>query len=166
MKGEKDSTVRRVLGRWIAIFYSVFVIYAMATLRVQELQMLGIFLSFTLALAFIHYPLVPGKPDSKPFILIDLFLAALSFTVGIYIFIDYWDFIFRVGIPTPWDTRLSFITVILVLEATRRVVGWPLLIIAFVILGSAAYELLSYSLNQEMDNTLDKKYYVIRKQMK
>ncbi len=131
MKGEKGSTVRRVLGRWIAIFYSAFVIYAMATLRVQELQMLGLFLSFTLALAFIHYPLAPGKPNSKPFILIDLFLAALSFAVGVYIFVDYWDFIFRVGIPTAWDTRLSFVTVILVLEATRRVVGWPLLIIAF-----------------------------------
>jgi TRAP transporter 4TM/12TM fusion protein len=103
----------------------------MATLRVQELQMLGVFLSFTLALAFIHYPLAAGKPDSKPFILIDLLLAALSFAVGVYIFVDYWDFIFRVGIPTAWDTRLSFVTLILVLEATRRVVGWPLLIIAF-----------------------------------
>jgi TRAP transporter 4TM/12TM fusion protein len=134
MKGEMDSRVRRVLGRWIAIFYSVFVIYAMATLRVQELQMLGIFLSFTLALAFVQYPLLPGNPGSKPFLLIDLFLAAVSFTVGIYIFIDYWDFIFRVGIPTSWDTRLSFITLILVLEATRRVVGWPLLVIAFLFL--------------------------------
>jgi TRAP transporter 4TM/12TM fusion protein len=134
MKGEMDSGVRKVLSRWIAIFYSVFVIYAMATLRVQELQMLGIFLSFTLALAFVQYPLLPGNPGSKPFLLIDLFLAAVSFVVGIYIFVDYWDFIFRVGIPTSWDTRLSFITVILVLEATRRVVGWPLLIIAFLFL--------------------------------
>jgi TRAP transporter 4TM/12TM fusion protein len=134
MKGEMDSGVRRVLGRWIAIFYSLFVIYAMATLQVQELQMLGIFLSFTLALAFVQYPLLPGNPGSKPFLLIDLFLAAVSFVVGIYIFIDYWDFIFRVGIPTSWDTRLSFITVILVLEATRRVAGWPLLVIAFLFL--------------------------------
>lgn len=39
----------------------------------------------------------------------------------------------------------------------NRLTAWyvGLLIIAFAILGSAAYELLSYSLNQEMDNTLE-----------
>ena len=64
MKDEKEaeggrSAFRSSLARWLAICFSAFVIYAMATLAVQELQMLSVFLSFSLALAFIHYPLNP-----------------------------------------------------------------------------------------------------------
>ena len=131
---EDQSGLRSVLGKWVAILFSVFVIYSMATLRIQELKQLSIFLGFAMALAFIRYPLHPKKPDSKPFIVIDLILAALSFSLGIYIWIDYWEFIFRVGIPTRLDILFSILAVILVFEATRRAVGWPLLIIALVFL--------------------------------
>jgi TRAP transporter 4TM/12TM fusion protein len=134
MQGEGDtkenrSRLRSIVGRWIAIAFSVFAIYSMATLRIQELQQLSFFLGFALALAFIHYPLHPGRPDFKPFIVIDFILAGLSFSLGFYILYDYWEFIFRVGIPTKWDIAFSFLALVLVLEATRRAVGWPLLII-------------------------------------
>jgi len=131
---ESQSAVRSVVEKWLAISFSVFVIYSMATLRVQELQQLSIFLGFSLALAFIHYPLHPKKPASKPFLLIDFILVLLSFSLGVYICVDYWEFIFRVGIPTKWDITFSFLALFLVLEATRRAVGWPLLIIVLAFL--------------------------------
>jgi len=131
---EMRSQVRSILGRWIAISFSVFVIYSMITLKVQELQLLALFLSFTLALAFIRYPLHPGRSDYKPFLLIDLLLVVLSFLVGLYILVEYWDFIERVGIPTQWDIAFSFAALFLILEATRRTVGLPLLIIVLVFL--------------------------------
>ena len=131
---EKRSQVRSILGRWIAISLSVFTIYAMITLRVQELQLLAIFLSLTLALTFIHFPLHPKRPDHWPFLCIDLILSVLSFLIGLYILIEYWDFIERVGIPTQWDITCSFMALFLILEATRRAVGWPLLIIVLVFL--------------------------------
>jgi TRAP-type uncharacterized transport system fused permease subunit len=131
---EKRSQVRSILGRWIAISLSVFTIYAMITLRVQELQLLAIFLSLTLALTFIHFPLHPKRPDHWPFLCIDLILSVLSFLIGLYILIEYWDFIERVGIPTQGDMVCSFIALFLILEATRRAVGWPLLIIVLVFL--------------------------------
>ena len=131
---EKRSQVRSILGRWIAISLSVFTIYAMITLRVQELQLLAIFLSLTLALTFIHFPLHPKRPDDRPFLCIDLILSVLSFLIGLYILIEYWDFIERVGIPTQWDITCSFMALFLILEATRRAVGWPLLIIVLVFL--------------------------------
>jgi TRAP transporter 4TM/12TM fusion protein len=131
---ENPSGLRSAVGKWVAIFFSVFVIYSMATLRIQELIQLSIFLGFAMALAFIRYPLQPKKPNSKPYLVVDLILAALSFSLGIYIWIDYWDFIFRVGIPTKLDILFSILAVILVLEATRRAVGMALLIIALVFL--------------------------------
>jgi TRAP transporter 4TM/12TM fusion protein len=131
---EIGSRIRSVLGKWIAISFSVFVIYSMATLEIQELKLLALFLSFTLALAFIHYPLHPRRSNYKPFILIDLILAGLSFLVGLYILVEYWDFIERVGMPTQWDIVLGFVALFLILEATRRTVGWSLLIIVLVFL--------------------------------
>jgi TRAP transporter 4TM/12TM fusion protein len=131
---EDQSGLRSVLGKWVAVFFSAFVIYSMATLRIQELQQLSFFLGFAMALAFIRNPLHPKKPNSKIYILVDLILAALSFSLGVYIWIDYWEFIFRVGIPTRLDILFSIVAVILVLEATRRTVGLPLLIIALVFL--------------------------------
>jgi TRAP transporter 4TM/12TM fusion protein len=130
----KRSRVRSFLGRWIAISLSVFTIYSMVTLRVQELQLLAVFLSFTLALSFIHFPFSPKRPDYRPFLWIDLILSALSFLIGVYILVEYWDFIERVGLPTQWDIVCSFVALFLILEATRRAVGWPLLIIVLAFL--------------------------------
>ncbi|MBW2303995.1 MAG: TRAP transporter permease [Deltaproteobacteria bacterium] len=132
-----EGRVRRArnnISRWLAIAFSCFVIYSMATLRIQEMQQLSIFLAFTLALCFLHHPLHSKKGDSLLLFLCDIILALLSFAIAAYICIDYWDFIFRVGIPTRWDIILGAAAIILVFEGTRRSVGWPLLIIAFVFL--------------------------------
>jgi len=128
---ESQSKIRSIVGRWLAICCSVFVIYTMATLSLQELQLLALFLAFSLAVAFVHYPLNPQKPGFLPFVVIDLILAALSFSFAIYIYFDYWEFIFRVGSPTNWDLFFGIVCIVLIFEATRRVVGLPLLIIAF-----------------------------------
>jgi TRAP transporter 4TM/12TM fusion protein len=126
------SAIRDFLGRWVGIGFSTFVIYSMMTLSFHEMQQLSIFLSFTLALVFIRYPLNRRVPDSVPFLIIDLVLALLAASFSIYIVIDYWQFIFRVGIPTKFDVAFSCIAVVLVFEATRRTVGWALLIIAMI----------------------------------
>ena len=132
--GETRSVIRAVLGKWIAVCLSVFVIYSMATIAIQEMKQFSLFLAFTLALTFIHHPLQPKKPDSKGFLVIDIVLALLSFSIAAYIWIDYWEFIFRVGIPTHLDIFFSIVAILLVFEATRRTVGWALLIIAFIFL--------------------------------
>ena len=131
---ENPSQFRSTVGTWIAIAFSIFVIISMATLRMHELQQLSFFLGFALALAFIHYPLHPQKPNSKPLIVIDLILVGLSFSLGFYILSDFIDFVERVGIPTKWDIVFSYVALGLVLEATRRAVGWALLIIVLVFL--------------------------------
>ena len=128
------STIRSVVGKWTAVVCSIFVIYTMATLNLQELQLLSLFLAFSLAIIFVRYPLSPKRPKVALFLAIDLILAVLSFSFAIYIYFDYWNFIFRVGDPTQWDLIFGVICILLALEATRRVVGLPLLIIALVFL--------------------------------
>lgn len=132
--GPQKILLRKRIEKWMAALFSAFVIYSMATLRVQELQQLSIFLGFSLALAFLHYPLNPRKPDSGLFLGIDLFLGALSFAVALYVCIDYWDFIFRVGVPVLWDMVFGAVLILLVFEGTRRAAGLALVIIAAIFL--------------------------------
>jgi len=103
-------------------------------MALQELQLLSLFLAFSLAVGFVHYPLNPKRPGFLPLLVVDLILAVLGFSFAIYIYFDYWEFIFRVGEPTGWDLFFGIVSIVLIFELTRRVVGWPLLIIAFVFL--------------------------------
>ncbi len=128
------SRARSVIGKWVAICCSIFVISALTTMALQELQLLSLFLAFSLAVGFVHYPLHPKKASSLPFLVVDLILAALGFSFAIYIYFDYWEFIFRVGEPTNWDLFFGIVSIVLIFELTRRVVGWALLIIAFAFL--------------------------------
>jgi TRAP transporter 4TM/12TM fusion protein len=123
------SRIRSTAGRWIAIAFSVFVLYSMATLEIHELQQLSLFLAFSLALSFVRYPLLPRKPSLTSLLWFDLGLAVLSFIPAVYICIDFWNFIERAGIPTQWDILLAFLALLLILEATRRTVGLPMLIV-------------------------------------
>jgi len=103
-------------------------------MALQDLQLLSLFLAFSLAVGFVYYPLNPKRPGFLPLLVVDLILAALGFSFAIYIYFDYWEFIFRVGDPTNWDFFFGIISIVLIFELTRRVVGWSLLIIAFAFL--------------------------------
>jgi TRAP transporter 4TM/12TM fusion protein len=105
-------------------------------MALQELQLLSLFLAFSLA---VHYPLNPKRPGFLPLLVVDLILAALGFSFALYIYFDYWEFIFRVGEPTGWDLFFGIVSIVLIFELTRRVVGWPLLIIAFAFLAYSIF---------------------------
>ena len=62
--------------------------------------------------------------------LIDYFLAIVSVLAVLYIIIDYSGIIGRAGRPLSRDLVISFLTIILVIEASRRVIGPALGIIA------------------------------------
>jgi TRAP transporter 4TM/12TM fusion protein len=62
--------------------------------------------------------------------LLDFLCIALSLGAGIFLMIDYGEIVFRLGSPTPTEVFLGAVTVVLVLEATRRAVGWPMIIVA------------------------------------
>jgi TRAP transporter 4TM/12TM fusion protein len=108
-------------------------------MALQELQLLSLFLAFSLAVGFVHYPLNPKRPGFLPLLVVDLILAALGFSFALYIYFDYWEFIFRVGEPTGWDLFFGIVSIVLIFELTRRVVGWPLLIIAFAFLAYSIF---------------------------
>lgn len=117
----------------VAVSLTLYTVVNASTFLLEPLRQLAIFLSLSLSLSFLLYPFIPNS-SSGWILLLDLLFAALSGLIGIYITADYWELIFRVGAPTGGDLWISLIAVLLVLEATRRTVGKPLVVINIVFL--------------------------------
>ena len=97
----------------------------------------SIHLSPILALTFLVYPTVlKGRwyPLGR---VIDFLFIVGSIVTGAYLIDQYHEFTFRQGNPNFWDMTLGVAAILIVLEATRRVLGFALPIIAVVFLAYA-----------------------------
>ncbi len=99
-------------------------------------ELRALHLGFGLFLAFVAFPFAKASPrDRVP--LADWLLALVAAFCGAYLFLFYREIADRPGQPTPLDIATSVIGVLLLLEATRRVVGPPLAVIGILMLGYA-----------------------------
>jgi TRAP-type uncharacterized transport system fused permease subunit len=117
----------------LAVGLSLYTMYAVAFSPLNAHQHRAIFVSAILALAFLLYPPVAGVTrDRLPWY--DAVLAALSVVPGFYIVYLFPQIVQR-GTSTynSMDLAISILTIALVLEATRRLMGimLPLLGVAF-----------------------------------
>ena len=89
-------------------------------------------LAFILVLCFLLRPLGRKKwTDPKnAWFGVDLLLIALVVIIQIYVIWDIEKFILRQGDLNVWDYWFGTILIFLLLEATRRAVGWAMVIIA------------------------------------
>ena len=102
----------------------------------NDSQMRSLHLAFSLFLAFVAYPFTRRSPrDRVP--AAEWILGACAAFCAAYLFIFYRDLALRPGQPTTADFVVSIAGMLFLLEATRRVVGPPLAIIAILLLGFA-----------------------------
>lgn len=139
-KYDKDSRTRKFSSKstfWIvtivAVLYSLFHLY-MVFNPMPALQQRSIHVAVGLALVYMLYPMFK-KQDRSKLPILDWALAAVSlFTAG-YILIEYQAIVTeRGGIPNTVDIIMAIVTVLLILEAARRVTGWILPILAMIFL--------------------------------
>ena len=99
----------------------------------NDTQARSIHLTFAIFLAFTAYPALTHSPrDHVP--VVDWILAlAGSFAAG-YIYLFYEELAGRSGAPTTADIVAAVIGMVLLLEATRRALGPPLMVVAAVFL--------------------------------
>ena len=116
----------------IAVSMSIFQFYSAGFKMLPAMQHRAIHLSFALVLTFLLYP--RSKLQIKKITIIDYLLVLLSISIGLYLFIEYKQLIYRAGDPVFLDLLMGLVTIILVLEATRRVMGWPMVIVALTFL--------------------------------
>lgn len=96
---------------------------------VDDTRARSIHLSFAVFLAFLSYPAFKSSPIHKVPYLDWIFAAVAVFCTSYYLFF-YQDIITRIGTPNRQDIIVGCVGILLLLEATRRSLGLPLVIIA------------------------------------
>lgn len=141
-KYDKESDYRRYTGiaariiAAIAITFSVFQLYTAVFGVLDAHIQRSIHLSFAMVLVYLLYPTRRSWSRVKLH-WFDAVLAFLAAATPLYIVVFYQELVLRAGDVTFTDLAVGTLGVFLVLEAARRVVGWPIVIVASVFLGYA-----------------------------
>lgn len=143
-KYDKESNYRDLKGTAakiisaIAITFTLFQLYTAIFGVLDAMIQRAIHVSFGFALIFLLYPARKKWARNKihP---IDILFAIIGAAVPMYIVTFYQELVLRAGTVTTLDYVIGLIGVILVLEAARRVVGWPMVIVALTFLVYALF---------------------------
>jgi TRAP transporter 4TM/12TM fusion protein len=124
----------------VAAAMSLYHMYVAAFGPPEAVIFRGTHLLFALTLVFILYPVAPRRAFAWR--IADAALLAVGWAMVLHIFINYEYFIDRIiyiDDLTTWDKIYSVAAVLVVLEATRRVIGWALPATALVFLAYAIF---------------------------
>jgi TRAP transporter 4TM/12TM fusion protein len=103
------------------------------TLQVYSL----LFLGAALTLTFLYYPAIRRwRASVHP---TDLLLVLAAIAIVAYVLVQFEEVIYRAVSPTPSDFVFGLVAIFLVLEATRRTVGWHLAALVLAFLGYAYF---------------------------
>lgn len=132
---DRESGFRRlagVAGRIITVLLIAFAGFQLYTAafgvfdaRIQR----AVHLAFGMSLAYLLFP-ARSDASRRELPWWDVVLALLAAAAPLYLVVFYQDIVLRAGMPTPLDLAVATVAVLLVLEAARRVVGLPIVIIA------------------------------------
>ncbi|WP_036551582.1 TRAP transporter permease [Neptunomonas japonica] len=128
-----------------ALFWSLFQLWIASPLPFYDWPIIGSFgifndtevraihLGFAMFLAFTAYPALANSPHHRVPIN-DMVLSVIAAFCASYIFLFYEQLVSRPGLPNTQDLVVSIVGLLLLLEAARRTLGPPLMIVAIVFL--------------------------------
>ena len=143
-KFDAASNIRKLKGlaaqiiTFAAVAMSLFHLYTAGFGSLLTMKQRATHLLFVLILGFLMYPVTKkGRKDRIP--AADWLLAAAGVAVTSYILLNYEALVRRGGMPTNIDLVMGVITILLVLEVTRRSIGPELPIIALIFISYAFF---------------------------
>ena len=95
----------------------------------NDTEIRSIHLGFAIFLVYLSFPARSHKRVHK-IPVHDWIQAIVATYCALYLYTHYEALADRAGDPTAWDVGVAFVGVLMLLEATRRALGWPLTIIA------------------------------------
>lgn len=139
-------------GLWLYILLlGIFHLYTAVFGAFEAYLQRGIHLTWVLPMVFIMYPMFDSKENGRvvpqssvPWY--DWFLALLSALPGFYIIFNYNDIVMRMAQVDPLTVTqlvLGTILILTLLDATRRVVGIPIIIVSLGFMGYCMYYTMS-----------------------
>jgi TRAP transporter 4TM/12TM fusion protein len=124
----------------IAMAMSLYHMYAAAFGPPEALSFRGTHLLFALTLVFLLFPLVPR--GAAAWRIVDAAILAVGWGFVLHIFINYEYYtnrIIYIDELTAMDKFFAVVAVLVVLEGTRRVIGWALPLTAIAFLAYAVF---------------------------
>ncbi len=139
---EEKGTIRhkrpvdRIIISVVAITWAMFQLALPRLIILDSITIRAVHLAFAVVLVFLSIPMFKRKrkigalsaTDHIP--VIDYVLALIGCVVVLYIVIDWTGIAMRAGVPSIRDIVVSVCLIVVVFEASRRVIGLPLVIIA------------------------------------
>ena len=120
---------RRIVRVLFVLFslYSVFLLFYPGEIRMERASFVGLIV----LLVFVNFPATRSGPKKVNFIpWYDIILMGLGFVSYLYFVINYRAIINRGIMLTPLEVWLGVIGILVTLEACRRAVGLPIVIVA------------------------------------
>lgn len=137
-KFEKESATRRfeshtlvVAVYWISIVIALYHFITAAVGYPPTHLHRSLHVAMMLFMTFFLYPM-NKKSSRKTIPWHDILFALASIAVAVYVWVDYVGFINRMGSPNLTDVVFGTMLILLVLEASRRISGWPLVILSLI----------------------------------
>ncbi len=115
---------------WVAIVFSTFQIITAAFSPLSSTVVRSVHVGFLLVLVFVLHPPLRQRP-------LGWIVAAVAFAAGLYHWVFEADLVQRAGEMTPSDMVVGILTIVLVFEASRRIMGYalPLICLGFLLYG-------------------------------
>lgn len=143
-KFDKESDKRELKGFWNILISAICIIFALFQLYTATFGILdahlqrAIHLMFGFLLIFLLYPARRSwsRASMHP---LDVLFAIVGAASTLYIVINYQELVKRAGMNNETDFIVGVIGTLLVFEAARRVVGWPMITVALVFMAYAFF---------------------------
>lgn len=141
-KYDKESNIRSYRGFMakiisaIAITFSIFQLYTGAFGVLDAQIQRAIHLGFGMCLIFLLYPMRKKWVNQRVHV-IDVIFSIAGAATPAYVVYEYQHLVLRSGTVTTTDFVIGAIGILLILEATRRAVGKPMLIVVIAFLAYA-----------------------------
>ena len=135
-KYDRESATRVFAGkkatamRWLLIAFTVFAVYINTFGRLSVQVHRSAFIAAVLFLAYLLYPArknAPRNANKVPWY--ELVLACLSAASFLYMSLNFKELVTHAGQYTQQDIFIAIMAILLLLEACRRVVGIPILVV-------------------------------------
>lgn len=131
-----QTIIKRELRGWqywavfgIAVAFSLFELYGISSRRLVAMNFRVIHIMFATTLIFCVFPFSRRSPQERITIL-DVVSVGLGIAGGVYLLMEYHKIVWRIGLPTFYDTLFGIIMTVVILEITRRTAGKTLPAIA------------------------------------
>lgn len=136
-----EGITRNKIITIVAVAMALCHLYTAGFRQLPAMEQRTMHLCFALILIFLIYPLnrLYKNTHSKVLLYLDFIFIAFSFFIGTYMFMEYENISMRAGMPNTLDVIVSTAAIFLTLEATRRIMGLTMCVIALVGFAYAAF---------------------------